>query len=186
MRESLVFFFSSRRRHTRCGRDWSSDVCSSDLLVGRVRGGELACLLLEREIEHRLTAASGAEARDERVRGQVEVLAKRKELRLADRARRVEDMRQELLPELKVDVLHRVDPEAVDTEIADPRVVDLLHATDHLHVLREEVVETREVAVRGTLTREGRVPTVVVERYVVEPVRHLHMLVAGRQLRVVR
>src|SRR6266498_3962558 len=31
-----TFFFSSRRRHTRCGRDWSSDVCSSDLerLVG--------------------------------------------------------------------------------------------------------------------------------------------------------
>src|SRR5690554_7889881 len=27
----FVFFFSSRRRHTRCGRDWSSDVCSSDL-----------------------------------------------------------------------------------------------------------------------------------------------------------
>src|SRR5215813_14875060 len=26
-----VFFFSSRRRHTSCGRDWSSDVCSSDL-----------------------------------------------------------------------------------------------------------------------------------------------------------
>src|SRR6266498_4825487 len=26
------FFFSSRRRHTRCGRDWSSDVCSSDLV----------------------------------------------------------------------------------------------------------------------------------------------------------
>src|SRR5690625_7152977 len=28
----LVFFFSSRRRHTRWPRDWSSDVCSSDLL----------------------------------------------------------------------------------------------------------------------------------------------------------
>src|SRR5690606_40983815 len=27
----LVFFFSSRRRHTRFSRDWSSDVCSSDL-----------------------------------------------------------------------------------------------------------------------------------------------------------
>src|SRR5690554_7751892 len=27
------FFFSSRRRHTRCGRDWSSDVCSSDSVV---------------------------------------------------------------------------------------------------------------------------------------------------------
>src|SRR5882724_3382482 len=27
-----VFFFSSRRRHTRCLSDWSSDVCSSDLV----------------------------------------------------------------------------------------------------------------------------------------------------------
>src|SRR5256884_7475983 len=27
----FMFFFSSRRRHTRCSRDWSSDVCSSDL-----------------------------------------------------------------------------------------------------------------------------------------------------------
>src|SRR5205807_6926875 len=28
----IVFFFSSRRRHTRLQGDWSSDVCSSDLL----------------------------------------------------------------------------------------------------------------------------------------------------------
>src|SRR5258705_13065380 len=28
---SVFFFFSSRRRHTRCLSDWSSDVCSSDL-----------------------------------------------------------------------------------------------------------------------------------------------------------
>src|SRR5438045_6143317 len=27
----FLFFFSSRRRHTRCLSDWSSDVCSSDL-----------------------------------------------------------------------------------------------------------------------------------------------------------
>src|SRR5471030_353178 len=27
----MFFFFSSRRRHTRCLSDWSSDVCSSDL-----------------------------------------------------------------------------------------------------------------------------------------------------------
>src|SRR5436305_4712784 len=39
----VFFFFSSRRRHTRCGRDWSSDVCSSDLcgVVLRVRDGKL-------------------------------------------------------------------------------------------------------------------------------------------------
>src|SRR5699024_12009782 len=29
---SYLFFFSSRRRHTRSKRDWSSDVCSSDLI----------------------------------------------------------------------------------------------------------------------------------------------------------
>src|SRR5690606_40167932 len=28
---AVAFFFSSRRRHTRFSRDWSSDVCSSDL-----------------------------------------------------------------------------------------------------------------------------------------------------------
>src|SRR5207249_6504229 len=31
----IVFFFSSRRRHTRSKRDWSSDVCSSDLNLSR-------------------------------------------------------------------------------------------------------------------------------------------------------
>src|SRR5207249_8460076 len=30
---SFFFFFSSRRRHTRSKRDWSSDVCSSDLMI---------------------------------------------------------------------------------------------------------------------------------------------------------
>src|SRR2546429_8293312 len=36
----FFFFFSSRRRHTRCSRDWSSDVCSSDLgdFLVRVKG----------------------------------------------------------------------------------------------------------------------------------------------------
>src|SRR5947207_13259015 len=34
LRRSCVFFFSSRRRHTRSLCDWSSDVCSSDLSVG--------------------------------------------------------------------------------------------------------------------------------------------------------
>src|SRR5207249_9283338 len=35
----VVFFFSSRRRHTRSKRDWSSDVCSSDLALGQTLGG---------------------------------------------------------------------------------------------------------------------------------------------------
>src|SRR5215469_18037072 len=32
----IFFFFSSRRRHTRSLRDWSSDVCSSDLQLGTI------------------------------------------------------------------------------------------------------------------------------------------------------
>src|SRR5207249_9301547 len=36
-----IFFFSSRRRHTRSKRDWSSDVCSSDLSVASGRASFL-------------------------------------------------------------------------------------------------------------------------------------------------
>src|SRR5271163_2072660 len=40
---SSSFFFSSRRRHTRSDRDWSSDVCSSDLawLSAQIAAGDL-------------------------------------------------------------------------------------------------------------------------------------------------
>src|SRR5690625_296566 len=37
----MFFFFSSRRRHTRWPRDWSSDVCSSDLLGALI----LVCII---------------------------------------------------------------------------------------------------------------------------------------------
>src|SRR5256884_8324670 len=44
-RVMCLFFFSSRRRHTRCSRDWSSDVCSSDLErvapAAAIPGGEI-------------------------------------------------------------------------------------------------------------------------------------------------
>src|SRR6266568_5904745 len=36
---SLLFFFSSRRRHTRWNCDWSADVCSSDLELRRAERG---------------------------------------------------------------------------------------------------------------------------------------------------
>src|SRR5690349_23914529 len=45
----FLFFFSSRRRHTRSLRDWSSDVCSSDLAARRSRrAGRLAAARSER------------------------------------------------------------------------------------------------------------------------------------------
>src|SRR2546429_7688428 len=47
----VYFFFSSRRRHTRCSRDWSSDVCSSDLSQGLTDGVEQR--LLDGPVAHR-------------------------------------------------------------------------------------------------------------------------------------
>src|SRR5256885_12366169 len=68
-----VFFFSSRRRHTRLQGDWSSDVCSSDLqVVGQPAHGQAVQAL---GVEHldgglddlvagqRIAAAAGAAAR---------------------------------------------------------------------------------------------------------------------------
>src|SRR3712207_7054824 len=51
----LYFFFSSRRRHTRYWRDWSSDVCSSDLtddVVVRLLSCERNAGCLRVELEH--------------------------------------------------------------------------------------------------------------------------------------
>src|SRR5437868_12191996 len=46
------FFFSSRRRHTRSKRDWSSDVCSSDLAFHRnLRNGDAKDEALRRAME---------------------------------------------------------------------------------------------------------------------------------------
>src|SRR5476651_2912000 len=52
----FFFFFSSRRRHTRYWRDWSSDVCSSDLRPRRHGAGTTA---KARRRDDREGAASG-------------------------------------------------------------------------------------------------------------------------------
>src|SRR5256886_12376869 len=48
---SFLFFFSSRRRHTRFDCDWSSDVCSSDLLILLMAGSRFTYRIWK---EHRL------------------------------------------------------------------------------------------------------------------------------------
>src|SRR4030042_5703248 len=47
-----VFFFSSRRRHTRCSRDWSSDVCSSDLAKEILKGH--TCIMVRNPLSSKL------------------------------------------------------------------------------------------------------------------------------------
>src|SRR5207247_3865593 len=68
----LLFFFSSRRRHTRSTRDWSSDVCSSDLgelpfvvTHAQVFGGRKEFDLMARDVNVPLApSAHGATQRE--------------------------------------------------------------------------------------------------------------------------
>src|SRR6266511_1336531 len=82
----FFFFFSSRRRHTRFSRDWSSDVCSSDLEADQP---EQAIAVLEaaigrdpvnEELYQRVMRIHGRLGRPDAVRRTMQVL----EDRLAD------------------------------------------------------------------------------------------------------
>src|SRR5438105_14482363 len=60
----FCFFFSSRRRHTRSTRDWSSDVCSSDLLRQDPQGGwKIRCYLWRSESDRKLVRCIGCQGR---------------------------------------------------------------------------------------------------------------------------
>src|SRR2546429_1893281 len=66
----FFFFFSSRRRHTRCSRDWSSDVCSSDLDDQRRNVGSVVQCHQPLELIRKVRAVGRLTAR-ERVFGEV-------------------------------------------------------------------------------------------------------------------
>src|SRR5436309_12621936 len=53
----FFFFFSSRRRHTRFSRDWSSDVCSSDLHGYKAHDAAVAALPVPRKEREGATPA---------------------------------------------------------------------------------------------------------------------------------
>src|SRR5699024_7928824 len=57
-----VFLFSSRRRHTRSKRDWSSDVCSSDLLCGSGLQAIISAAQMIEAGDSKLALAGGAES----------------------------------------------------------------------------------------------------------------------------
>src|SRR5690606_39821845 len=50
----FIFFFSSRRRHTRFSRDWSSDVCSSDLINHFLAAKRLSLHLFRQNINRKI------------------------------------------------------------------------------------------------------------------------------------
>src|SRR5207302_3258168 len=64
------FFFSSRRRHTRFSRDWSSDVCSSDLFLNTLPQFLvlIGCVSLRSLVSRAITSlASSPSPRDRRI-----------------------------------------------------------------------------------------------------------------------
>src|SRR5207245_3766436 len=73
----VLFFFSSRRRHTRCYRDWSSDVCSSDLEI------EKRLVACQRRAERRQARGQLGEQREAQQSGG---RARRRHLELRDPA----------------------------------------------------------------------------------------------------
>src|SRR5258705_12294646 len=68
-RNFVFFFFSSRRRHTRCLSDWSSDVCSSDLAEKYMKKGDR--IYVEGRVEYRTW-----EDREKQTRYVTEVIAR--------------------------------------------------------------------------------------------------------------
>src|SRR5215204_4485666 len=58
----FFFFFSSRRRHTRSLCDWSSDVCSSDLLPGAIATGSFLALAYAYAVRFLAPATASVEA----------------------------------------------------------------------------------------------------------------------------
>ncbi len=150
-------------------------LCVEGAQVGRGAAlGEVDRPALEAEVDDGLELALGGEGRQ--ILGVAVVdLAEHEEVVVLG-ARGLEDARAELLPELQVDVLDRVDPEAVDPHVG-PGGVDVDHPVDDLGALGEQVVQADEVPVGAGLPGEGGVTPVVVHRRVVEPVRHLDRLV---------
>src|SRR5205814_6784029 len=86
----ILFFFSSRRRHTRCLSDWSSDVCSSDLSIHE---GLAAKIILQeypgQEFDGKVTRTAGALDPQSRTM-QVEVQAPNDEIGRASCRERVQ------------------------------------------------------------------------------------------------
>ncbi len=144
---------------------------------------ERARRLLEGEVQRGVQpAARGVTAGHGGVAGVH--LAEHEEALVAELGRVAVQGGGEALPELHVDVLGRVDPEAVDSGVTDPRLVDVGHPPDDLGALGPQVVEAGEVAVLvGLAAAEGGVAPVVVHRRVVEPGGGLHPLLRDRRVR---
>src|SRR2546422_5098601 len=129
----VLFFFSSRRRHTRCSRDWSSDVCSSDLDAPVPRGHDAALderhVRLRERLEHPITIGVQARLRGVHVRHAARL--ERAELpEHLDALAHEED-------EARPGVVHAVDVvRSLEDHLEPPRLEMLARQTQDLGVVR--------------------------------------------------
>src|SRR5712675_2383592 len=137
---AYLFFFSSRRRHTSCSRDWSSDVCSSDLLAAvraKTEAEKASFLQMEAEFK-RLLAAMKAEFLKAEAE-LVEAIEARK-LAVSDATR------------LAADIVEKAKLEGVAIiSGAKTKATELLKAGDAEAQTREQEAESRITEARGTL-----------------------------------
>src|SRR2546422_6143278 len=110
---AIFFFFSSRRRHTRCSRDWSSDVCSSDLYANL--GAVYRKLGMPREARRALQREL--------------VLRLRNLFRLKKRHRALAELAHEALRLGNPGLALRIGRRALEQDANNPRLVALLAAT---------------------------------------------------------
>ncbi|ESU50210.1 hypothetical protein P376_1812 [Streptomyces sp. HCCB10043] len=154
-----------------------------ELVGGRALGGELPGGVLEREVQCGVQAAPGDVRGCDLGVGGVD-LAEHEEVVPAALGRVGVERGGPPGPEVQVDVFDGVDAESVDVEVADPLLVDLLHALHDLGTLGPQVVEPGEVAVLVGLAGPRRVAPVVVHGRVVEPGRNLLLRAGGLHRRV--
>src|SRR3989337_2391699 len=161
-------FFSSRRRHTICYRDWSSDVCSSDL-VDRARAHEAEGVddprpeaLDDREEDHERRAVAEPALRDLLAQPHHEDRAGRQDERHLDperEARRADRALHALREEAEPPRLHhREGDRAVAGPLRDllPPLLVLLHLVRRRDHRREDLREDARGDVRHDAEREDR------------------------------
>src|SRR5438045_6727096 len=116
----FFFFFSSRRRHTRCLSDWSSDVCSSDMVyVGA--DAELVRGIITTPLERAIAAADGIDyIQSQSKQGESLITARLKlnydaNTALSDISSKVDAIRRDLPPEAEIPV---ISIESADSQFA--------------------------------------------------------------------
>src|SRR4030066_1810069 len=146
----FLFFFSSRRRHTRFKCDWSSDVCSSDLMIALIKAAkdaeEAKVGLMGRSWPAKIVTDMLARVENDATRPEgldaIYGLGKNGYRPSATQAQAILDMRLQKLTGLEQEKI-RAEYKEILERITD--LLDILRSHDRLmRVIRDELVQIRD------------------------------------------